>query len=477
GYAALMLAAGALLPAALVWLLNLPTGLGLSFVPNPRYVVLLAPWAMCVLGLAAGALSRRLAGRAALAGLAALWLFYAVQYYADRRLTDDFISAAATLAAFRQPEDALVLHNDQNWPVAAYHLGGRDWMGLQSGRPIDSDEAAGQFLEQPWNTHAGLWLLVTPEALNNDPDHRIYQWLALRAVTMREYRGDPDNRLYFFARTPERAAAADALVQPAIQHPALSLSPAPGLTLARAEWALPEYKTGESLRLFLYWRNEHALGDYVYEVRLSTLTGQPAEAVVQTLAIDDHSPAVIRQQVDFPLRAYVGGGTYWLSLAAGPAQGRLGLVTIIGTPAPAASSAQPQTAQPVQFEQGIELLGFTAQAQAGRLTLAPFWTTNAPVDTRYKFFAHVFGEGVNPATGSDLWGQIDREPNLGATPVTAWRVGETVTDNLAFALPAGSYTVRLGWYDAFTGERLLVLDDSGQAVASEATLGPFVVRP
>jgi hypothetical protein len=146
------------------------------------------------------------------------------------------ISAATTLAALQQPEDALVLHNDQNWPVAAYHLGGRDWIGLQSGRPMDSEDAAGHFLEPAWDTHAGLWLLVTPEALNNDPDHRVYQWLAARAVAMREYRGDPDNRLYFFARTPERAATADALRPQAIKAPTLSLSPAPGLTLARAEW-------------------------------------------------------------------------------------------------------------------------------------------------------------------------------------------------------------------------------------------------
>ena len=129
------------------------------------------------------------------------------------------------------------------------------------------------------------------------------------------------------------------------------------------------------------------------------------------------------------------------------------------------------------FEQGIELSGFTARAAPGQLTLSPYWTATAPVDTRYKFFAHVFGEGINPATGTTLWAQIDGEPNLGATPVTAWRVGETVVDNLSFELPAGMYTVRLGWYDAFTGERLLVLDGSGAAIASEATLGPFSIPP
>ena len=470
-FAVVALLAGALVPPALVWLLNLPIGLGLSFVPNPRYFVVLAPWAVCVLGFGAVGLSRRPAGRLALAGLAALWLGYAVQYYGDRHLTDDFISAARTLAAYRQPGDALVLHNDQNWPVAAYHLGGRDWIGLQSGRPMDSEEAARDFLEPAWNDHAGLWLLVTPEALDNDPDHRVYQWLAARALTVREYGGDPDNRLYFFARTPERAATADAVNPQAVGRPALSLAPAPGLTLERAEWVLPEYKQGDTLRLFLYWRNDHAPGEYVYEVRLTTLGGRQAEAVVGTLAIAEDSPSVIRQQVDFPVRAGVSAGLYWLSLAAGPVQARLGLVTVIAAQPHASVTSQPETTANVAFEQGIELLGYTARAEAGGLRLEPYWTTTAPVDTRYKFFAHVLSDGAAPS----LIAQIDREPDFGAAPVTSWRVGETIMDYLSFELPAGRYTVHLGWYDSFSGQRLLVLDGSGQPAASEAVLGPFVV--
>ena len=89
----------------------------------------------------------------------------------------------------------------------------------------------------------------------------------------------------------------------------------------------------------------------------------------------------------------------------------------------------------------------------------------------------MLGEGVNPATGSQLWAQLDREPNYGATPVTTWRVGEVIADGLSFDLPAGRYTVALGWYDVFTGQRLLVLDASGAAVASEAALGPFIIPP
>jgi 4-amino-4-deoxy-L-arabinose transferase-like glycosyltransferase len=55
--------AGTLVPPLLVWLLNLPTGLKLSFVPNPRYFVVLAPWAICGLGIGVNSLSRRAVGR------------------------------------------------------------------------------------------------------------------------------------------------------------------------------------------------------------------------------------------------------------------------------------------------------------------------------------------------------------------------------------------------------------------------------
>lgn len=477
-FAALALLFGAVAPPALIWALNLPTGLGLSFVPNPRYFVLLAPWALGALGLALGRWSRRLAGRLALAGLAALWAAYAVPYYSDRYLTDDFRSAAATLAAYRQPNDAVVLHNDQNWPIVAYHLGGRDWLGLNSGRPITSDADAALAVEAAWNAHSGLWLLVTPEALGNDPEQRVYGWLAQRALAVRAFPGDPANRLYFFARTPERAAAAEALTPAAAQlPPTLALSPAPGLTLVRAEWALPEYRPGDTLRLFLYWRNDHAPGEYVYEVRLTTLLGAPADAVVQTLALTAESPALVRQQVDFPVRAYVGAGPHWLTLVAGAEQARLGLVGVAAGRPLSPVSVPPATAANVYFEQGLELVGYTAQTAPGRLTLSPYWTTTRPVDLRYKFFAHVLGAAVNPATGAPLWAQVDREPNFGATPVSAWRVGQTITDRLTFDLPPGDYTVRLGWYDPFTGRRLLVLDAQGLPLASEAALGPFAVPP
>lgn len=473
-----VLVLGTLTPPLLVWLLNLPTGLKLSFVPNPRYFVVLAPWALCLLGVAASQLSKHLVGRVGIYLLLALWWGYAFQYHGARYLVDDFKSVAATLAAHRQPTDVVLLHNDRDWPIVAYHLGGRDWTGLNSGRTIATEADAAQLIETAWQTHTGVWLLLTPEALINDPEQHLYHWLETRALAVREFRNDPAARLFFFARTPQRAAQADALNAYALKPPTLSLPVAPGLTLIRAEWLLPEYRQGDTLRLFLYWQTEPAPGEYPYLLRLTTFTGQLADALPATVTITEATPTLLRQQIDWPVRAYVGPGVYNLSLEAGSISQTLGQLSVALAQPHWRITTQPATLQPEQFESGIKLLGYTAPPSAGPLTLTLYWTATAPVDGRYKFFAHVLSETLNPATGTTVWAQVDREPNFGATPVTTWRTGETITDSLNFDLPPGIYTVSIGWYDFFTGQRLLVIDPTtSEALADQATLGPFYIEP
>ena len=43
--------------------------------------------------------------------------------------------------------------------------------------------------------------------------------------------------------------------------------------------------------------------------------------------------------------------------------------------------------------------------------------------------------------------------------------------------PAGKYTAQVGWYDFVSGQRLLLLDASGQAVDSQVTLPPIALSP
>ncbi len=474
------LAGGAVTQTILVWLANLPTRFKLSFTPSPRYFLVQIPYALALFGILLAAVIRRWPRAGLTAGVLVLAGFagFTSNYYADRHRTDDYAGAAATLAAYRQPDDAVFLHNDQDWPTAAYHLGryplGSAWIGLNSGRQIASDADAAALLAAAWDTHAGAWLLLTRDALINDPDRRVFNWLAAHAVATRAYAYEPTADLIFFARTPQRAGLLDQLAGAALPAPNLAFAPAPGLTLVRAVWSQPEYHTGETLHVFLYWRNEGAAGDYTFALRLTGWQGATLEEIPVNLSLDVASPGLVRQQIDFPIRTYVGSGRFQLLLVAGQNWASLGPVQVTAV-SPAPATGAPDGALPAQFENGIHLLGYSQALVNHKLELTLFWSLAGPVDHPFKLFAHLLGPATNPATGNASWAQWDGEPGNGS--ITSWPSGETIITVLELTpppdRPAGQYQVDVGWYDGLTGQRLLVIDESGAALDSRALLGPF----
>ena len=479
----LALVMGAATSFGLVWLLNLPLPIQLTFTPEPRYFVTQVPWALMLLGIALAAILRRwpAVGLAATGLMVAGFAVFTSSYYSNRFLADDYKSAADTLRAFRQPGDSLIMHNDRDWPIVAYHVG-NGFIGVNAGQKIASEQDAAAYTQAAWDGHDGVWLLVTPEALVNDPDHHVYSWLAARAVAQRQFDYDPTAELYFFARTAARAATIDQVVPSGNPSQPLHFSPAPGLTLVQATWVLPEYRVGDMLHLFLQWRNENAAGEYPFKVQLVTSQGVVDDESSSTLQVTAQSPALIRQQVDIPLHAFLAGGLYRLILVAGSQWTSLGQLPIASLPAASPLTDSPAQAAATIFESGIKLLGYTlTPGSNGHLTIELYWTATAPVDKSYKSFVHLRGPATNPATGNSTWAQDDHAPNLGATPTTTWRVGQTVRDTFLVTLPrsapAGNYVAEVGWYDFVTGERLLVLDESGQAIDSQVALAPVALDP
>lgn len=89
------------------------------------------------------------------------------------------------------------------------------------------------------------------------------------------------------------------------------------------------------------------------------------------------------------------------------------------------------------------------------------WSADATPSRPYKVFVHLLDGSGAPVA------QRDSEPVGGSRPTTSWAAGESIEDNLGvllpLGLPAGSYELRVGLYDAFDpGVRLAV--DGGDGV-------------
>jgi hypothetical protein len=84
------------------------------------------------------------------------------------------------------------------------------------------------------------------------------------------------------------------------------------------------------------------------------------------------------------------------------------------------------------------------------------WELTEATPAALTSFIHVIGP-PRP-DGSLVYAQRDSQPCDNAYPTWQWRPGEVLLDYLTLplpeALPAGSYAINVGWYDAGTQQRL-----------------------
>ncbi|MDZ4764993.1 MAG: glycosyltransferase family 39 protein [Chloroflexota bacterium] len=90
-----------------------------------------------------------------------------------------------------------------------------------------------------------------------------------------------------------------------------------------------------------------------------------------------------------------------------------------------------------------------------------------------KVFVHLLGD-INPTTGTPLWSQDDQFPQDGRQSSADWIVNAPYRDIYTLPmrdLPAGTYTLAVGWYDPATNQRLpLAGTDADYAVIQAVTL-------
>jgi hypothetical protein len=90
------------------------------------------------------------------------------------------------------------------------------------------------------------------------------------------------------------------------------------------------------------------------------------------------------------------------------------------------------------------------------------WRVEAAPGRDWTAVAHLVA-----ADGRTVVAQHDGAPLAGTLPTSRWRAGDTVVDRFVLAIPDGVPTgdvrLRVGWYDAATGERLPLRGDADGA--------------
>jgi len=481
-----LLAFGAALPPVFIWILfSLPRAERFDNpTPSARYFLLFSPAAYLLLGWGLAALSRarqRAARLLAVAALAVPLIASGVRlagYYQGLDLRDDAISAAAALAALRQPGDAVVLNNDQDWPIFAYHYPG-DYTPITYTQTIRDDAYAASLLE-PLSNAQGVWLVQTQYAPVTDPDNRLAKLLAARAEAVRRY-DFPEAQLWFYALTEERAAPGtlDRVAGWPPGFEAISAPIADGVRLAG--YALPTRtpRAGDLLTVGLGWHVETPLeGNPTVALKLIDRHGAEIASVLAELpsgAAGDHY---------LPVRLFVPADTLPgpadLVFVAGETWQTLGRVRLRPARPVEAVSIPPGAVElHVRFGEHITLLAAelppqTAFAPGETVPVTLYWQADAPIPERYKVFVHVVGETPNTETNNFVWGQQDQEPGGGTHPTTGWRPGQVIVDSYAVQIredsPPGAYTVQVGLYLPLDWRRLPATGADGTPLGDAVTL-------
>ncbi|MGE5262431.1 MAG: hypothetical protein ACM3S0_03550, partial [Acidobacteriota bacterium] len=127
--------------------------------------------------------------------------------------------------------------------------------------------------------------------------------------------------------------------------------------------------------------------------------------------------------------------------------------------------APPLDLQSADFGNAVGMVGWNAQPetlQAGIWKLAIVWQAKHTLDRSYKAFVQLEKTGLGKVAGDD------HAPHMGTYPTTRWAAGEMVREVYTLEvpgnLPAGQYSVRVGWYDSETDDRLEVPGSADNSV-------------
>jgi hypothetical protein len=433
-----------LFPPFLIYLLSLTPASFFAPKIQARYLLILLPAYAILLALGV-MLLRRFSVYAALLAAAVIVgvnLWALGDYYAERRLNDDYATLANTINALAQRDDVVLLNTDQEWPTFLYYLRPSiEWLGAPNGAPM-SEENADALVRRALVRHPAVWVVSIPDALASDPQ----QLLQARLVhdLPRQYeRSFGDKRLELYA--PE--------ARNLVNVPRENFAP----QRVRAEtlgarqligFDLPvhEARVGDTVHVVTYW-DAQTEGDVAVEL--------------QNVATDRiHVPAGerVRAEADFVLSPKAAG-----EVAVRVESVELGRIRV---EARAAASFSGAISHPTEFlfAGGIQLVGYDLPKEEFRageqVPITLYWRAGQPVPKSYVVFVHLLGAdaNLNHTPPNLLWGQVDRVPANGAAPTTLWQPNETIADAyrvpIELGAPIGIYKIEVGLYDPASGARL-----------------------
>jgi 4-amino-4-deoxy-L-arabinose transferase-like glycosyltransferase len=493
-WGALLLWVCLIVPPMLIYLLSLPRqGLLYEAKTAPRfflvsllpYSILLA-WSLVLLG-------RRFVW-AGLLGVALVFVSSTISlgdHYTARYLRDDYPTLVRVIQAYAQPNDAILLDTDMEWPIFQYYYSGSLPQHYIPANERMTTEKAHRRLEPIWAQHDGLWVVFTSDTLVRDPGHLIENWLKQHGQMVFDQSFD-GRRLVLYARSPRPLTVADGDGL-AIQHP-LVAQVDEGVSLVGYDQALREFRTGDTLRLVTYWRVERvgplALGLWV-EAMLLDIEGMPVTRATGSWGGDkvwliENEGEILRAQHDFPISSAVPGGKYDVCLAisrnsvnSSQIQKCVSTVHVVRTAvSPSSEAGAIQHPSSENLGSTVRFLGYDLTAETCRpgesVKVTLYWQALRKMDISYVVFVHLLGGEFNPATENFLWGQVDRVPVGGTYPTTAWVVGETIADPYDVPIqpdtPPGVYQIEIGLYQPITGQRLAVLDEEGRRIEDRILL-------
>jgi 4-amino-4-deoxy-L-arabinose transferase-like glycosyltransferase len=460
------------LPPILIYILSLTPVSFFAPKIQARYLLILYPAYAILLALGIALLrkfSMYLALAATLFVLAASALALR-DYYAERRLTDDYATLANEINSFARQGDLVLLDTDQEWPTFLYYLRAQiDWLGVPNGAAM-TDANADAIVKRALARHSAVWLVAIPDALATDPQKMLQTRLA-RDLPARLEQTFGDKRVALYARD-ERDLSQVIPANLQIEHP-LPYIPfgdpaAPGgyqAQLIGYDLPIREAKAGDTIYVTTHWFAAATRG----EMQLADSSGR----VVSSAPFDLTTGKDVRVVSALNVPA-IAAGQYTIRTRVSEQAVELARIDV---ELRAAITSAGSIAHPVDYRLGgsIHLVGYdlsTTNYRAGEnVPVTLYWRADQPLATSYVVFVHLLGTELNAAQSNFLWGQVDRVPRDGSYPTTAWPPNQTVADPyrvpIAPNAPAGKYKIEVGLYDTATGERLKLSDGSDSMILAE----------